>query len=89
MFTPLNEPLNQIFKRLNEAQLLTFPEVTWDPILVSKPWYKYDDFCEFHRVQGHSTDWYLTLRRVVQIFIDNVKLVFNDASPNPNKNLQV
>lgn len=57
--------------------------------MTSKPWYKDYEFCEFHRVQGYAIDRYLTLRRVIQSFIDNGTLVFNDASQNSNVNLQV
>lgn len=80
----MNEPLTQILTKLNEAQLLTFQEVQWDPSLAPKPWYKDDEFYEFHRFQGHGTNQCLTLRRVIQIFIDNGTLVFDDASQNPN-----
>lgn len=69
--------------------MLRLSEIIWDPSWASKPWYKDDKFDEFYRVQGHDTNRCIYVRKIVQSFIDNSKLVFNGTSSNPNKNLQV
>lgn len=68
---------------------LRFSEAQWDPSWTSKPWYKADEFCEFHRNQGHDTNRCMFLIKVLQRFIDNLNLVFNGPSTNSNHNLGV
>lgn len=81
--------MSKFFTKLNDAKLLRLPKARWDPSWATKPWYKDDEFYEFHRVQGNITDHCIYLCKVIKSFIDSRKLVLNGTSLDPNTNLQV
>ena len=68
------EPLSAVLPKV--ASLLMLHGVRPSPNPVPR-WYRTDQFCDFHRVVGHSTNSCITLRGTVQDLIDRKVITIN------------
>jgi hypothetical protein len=71
VFTPLNASFTEVFMAIKGD-----PAFRWPPKMRSDP-YKRDQnkFCEYHGDHGHSTEDCMVLRREIENFVQNGKLV--------------
>jgi hypothetical protein len=62
--------------------LLRFPDIRPPPD--PKPsWYDPSQFCDYHRVEGHSTDGCMALKHAIQRLIDQGAVKVETASASP------
>jgi hypothetical protein len=71
VFTPLNTSLTEVFSAIKGD-----PAFRWPPKMKADP-FKRDlsKFCEYHADHGHLTEDCISLRREIEVFIQNGKLV--------------
>lgn len=69
--------------------MLRLPKIKWDLSWITKPWYKYGEYCEFHITKRHDINRCIYLINIIQNIIDSGKLTFNGTLTNPNHNLKL
>ncbi|XP_077215639.1 uncharacterized protein LOC143850261 [Tasmannia lanceolata] len=72
-FDPLLYPLPRILKRLIRDKKIRLPEIrpVPDPLL---PYWRLDQYCEYHRNSGHLTERCLALKHALQTMLEKGKL---------------
>jgi len=88
-FTSLGEPIADILDRCVKGRLLQLPPIRPVDESQFKPmWYDENQYCEYHRVNGHSTSNCMRLEHRIQDLIEIGKVNLQDSSnPSPNANL--
>ena len=87
----MGEPLDQIFFRLAKANMITYPPIPQkDDNTPKSDWYKEHEYCDYHRVKGHTTLKCMRLKHYIQDLIDHKEIqVDASAQASPNAGLQI
>lgn len=86
-FTPLSEPLSQIFQKLVDLKIME--PVPQKPVSNPPPsWFKANETCAYHsNAPGHATDKCLILKHRIQDMINRGEiLVQSEPAPNVHQN---
>jgi len=83
-FTPLVEPMEVILRKLLQAGDVILPDAppNGEP-LFRAPWYKENEYCDYHRVKGHKTNGCMRLKHVIQDCIDQGLINVTPSTPQP------
>ncbi|KAH9306999.1 hypothetical protein KI387_011403, partial [Taxus chinensis] len=65
------------------------PHTGFDPARPTPAWYKEHDFCNYHRVKGHSDGNYITFKNIVQEMLEKGKLTVDNPNAPTNQNLHI
>ena len=73
--TPLRDSYEIILKTLLAHGIITLPNNSrpYDPA-VKPPWWRDDDYCNYHRNKGHTTDNFFKLKDIIQDLIKDGKI---------------
>ncbi|KAH9303292.1 hypothetical protein KI387_014875, partial [Taxus chinensis] len=73
-YTPIGEPYSSVLEKLIKAGAITLPPIKphtgFDPARPMPAWYKEHDFCNYHRVKGHSDGNCITFKNIVQEILE-------------------
>ncbi|KAK4723775.1 hypothetical protein R3W88_026554 [Solanum pinnatisectum] len=84
-YTPLAEPIAQLYERLKEAGYVT--PVPALPVDVRAKWYDPNKVCAYHSgMKGHTTEVCRALKDKVQMLIDTKAIQLKDPTPNVANN---
>ncbi|KAH9320701.1 hypothetical protein KI387_015340, partial [Taxus chinensis] len=65
------------------------PHTGFDPERPMPAWYKEHEFCNYHRVKGHSDNNCITFKNIIQEMLDNGDLVLDSPNAPANQNLHI
>ncbi|KAH9293749.1 hypothetical protein KI387_041050, partial [Taxus chinensis] len=92
-YTPLGETYGVILEKLLKAGAITLPPVKphsgFDSTRAIPSWYKENDFCNFHRVKGHSHENCKMLKNIVQEMVDAGDITLDNPNAPANRNLKI
>ncbi|KAK4721842.1 hypothetical protein R3W88_012075 [Solanum pinnatisectum] len=85
IYTPLAEPIAQLYERLKEAGYVT--PVPALPVDVRAKWYDPNKVCAYHSgMKGHTTEVCRALKDKVHMLIDTKAIQLKDPTPNVANN---
>ena len=89
-FTKFHEPLDVIFQKLVDHNLMVFPN-TW-PFDENQPkskWYREDEYCKYHHIKGHDTNKCIKLKVFIQNRVDDGEIEVEGGPSSKNAKLKI
>ena len=84
------KPIEDVLKKLLEAQLINLPEVKQEESNVEKPiWYKDNKYCQYYRQKGHEMNKCNQLKNIIQRLIDNGQVSTGNLVAQPNREMGI
>lgn len=87
--TPLGDSSLDIIPKLLQENILTLPLIKENIRASSRPWYKVNEFYEFHRQCGHDTNGCMWLKHEIQDLIDDGWVSIGAPISSPNQHLWI
>lgn len=78
-----------ILPTLLQENTFTLLPMKENPRSSTRPWYKENEFCEYHRQRGHNTSGCMQLKHEIQDLINNGLVSTGSPVAPPNQNLGV
>jgi len=89
-FTNFREPLDAIFQKLVDHNLMVFPSTwTFDENQPKLKWYRENEYCKYHFIKGHDTNKYIKLKVFIQNLVNDGEIEVEGGPPSKNAKLNI
>lgn len=78
----MRESLSDILPNLLQANILTFPPIKENIVVLIRSWYNASNFYEFPRKSGNNTNGCIWLNHEIQDLINDVQVSIRVVPPN-------
>ena len=83
MFTNFCEPLEAIFQKLVDHNLMVFPNTRpFDENQPKPTWYRENEYCKYHHIKGHDTNNCFRLKVFLQNLVDDGEIEVEGGPPS-------
>ena len=89
-FTNFHEPLETIFQKLVDHNLMVFPNThPFDENQPKSKWYRENEYCKYHRIKGHDTNKCIKLKIFIQNLVDDGEIEVEERPTSKNAKLKI
>ena len=90
MFTNFHEPLEAIFQKLVDHNLMVFPNTRpFDENQPKPRWYQENEYCKYHHIKGHDTNKCFKLKVFIQNLVDDGEIEVEGGTTSKNAKLKI
>ena len=89
-FSNFHEPLDAIFQKLVDHNLMVFPNTRpFDENQPKSKWYRENEYCKYHRIKGHDTNKCIKIKFFIQNLVDDGELEVEGGPTSKNAKLKI